>query len=599
MSRPEMTDELYLVLDVGTHATRCALIRSQRNDKPSVVFIEKQSYELNRISEREVEQNPEAILQACKDTIGAALNFAQGRYNISHAGIAIQRSTVVAWNAEGKSLYPALSWQDTRGVDITDKLKSNRVLSDKIKHISGLPVSPHYGATKVAWLHDVVYTSGKASISNVKNETKAELEPFYCAPLISYLLFNLLEGKPYLCDESNVGRTQLFDIHERQWSEELCSIFTVPIDSLPRVKPVASHFGVLDLSVLSHFSPGSPSNAIADISLTSSQNEKGIPVNVVCGDQNSAYNYMDWLAQHISLGGVNNKKRCIAVNAGSGGFVLTRDSGKQNKGIAETDVKLNKDRFLQSLVYSDNNSTHYVLEGTVNGVGTALSFVFKQWLELLDESEVNQDVSVKEKEFFKCIETWSNDFDGSIVFKNTIGGLGSPYWKSGDAPCYFSINDASDENVDGLLLTEKSCIKDENSLSIDKRSVAVLESVVFMLALNIENMLSLQGISFEEKHTNNASILIAGGVSRSDYLCQSLATICNITVSRVINHDATALGVATLLFQERDEKEFRVNSGIDEKKSSEAPIIFSPSNNNKLTERYRYFKTMMNTLYLT
>jgi len=185
------------------------------------------------------------------------------------------------------------------------------------------------------------------------------------------------------------------------------------------------------------------------------------------------------------------------------------------------------------------------------------------------------------------------------VFKNTIGGLGSPYWKSGDAPGYFSINDVPDESEDSLLLTKNSCIKDENSLSIDKRSVAVLESVVFMLALNIEHMLSLQGISFEAKHTNNASILIAGGVSRSDYLCRSLATICNITVSRVINHDATALGIATLLFQERDKKEFEINSETEEKKDGEAPIIFSPSKNNKLKERYRYFKTMMSTLYLT
>ena len=52
-------------------------------------------------------------------------------------------------------------------------------------------------------------------------------------------------GHPHETDISNASRTLLFNIHTKQWDEELLSLFHIPQGLLPDVQPSASDFGTL------------------------------------------------------------------------------------------------------------------------------------------------------------------------------------------------------------------------------------------------------------------------------------------------------------------------------------------------------------------
>lgn len=590
--------ECFLVLDIGTHAVRAALVHHHPTQSPQILFLSKKIYALSRLSSSQVEQDADDILSQTRLVLSDALQKAnKDDINIVSAGIAIQRSTVVAWTASGESLHPALSWQDTRGQSTVETLKADSKIKSRIKSISGLPLSPHYGATKISWLHKHL----------------SEHDAVYCGPLVSFLLFNLLATRPYICDESNVGRTQLYDIRARDWSSELCTIFAVNIKGLPKVVPVEFDYGDLDVSF--HDSAQSYS--------------RNIPLRIVCGDQNSAYQYMSWVSRQGACpeSRVMPECRAIAINSGSGAFVLTDDkrNNKTPQSLPDKKASKNLDQpFLQSLVFSDLSQTQYVLEGTVNGVGTALTWMCEHWLSLGVSNETSKSENARsEKIFFQKLDVWCENPKPKYVFLNTVGGIGSPYWLSGSEPKFYSVEtlekyftrgssvkglDVKGLGVKGLDVNGFSPEKigselfrtDFDDATIGDACVAVIESIIFLIAVNVEGILSTQhnGDNETGDHAIN-TIVIGGGVSRSNYLCQGLSDVLNIRVRRIADHDATALGVAVMLRASALREKQVSNQG-------EAPVDitldeFYPKKDERsmhsyLVNHYAYFKKLLNTL---
>jgi glycerol kinase len=99
------------------------------------------------------------------------------------------------------------------------------------------------------------------------------------------------------------------------------------------------------------------------------------------------------------------------------------------------------------------------------------------------------------------------------VFLNSIGGLGSPWWK----PQLQSRFDGSGNALECFA--------------------AVLESVLFMLASNFR-LLATLGPPLRQ-------VLVSGGMSRSDWLCRRLAATLGVPVLRV-SAEATGRGIAAL-----------------------------------------------------
>ncbi|HEY9034557.1 MAG TPA: FGGY family carbohydrate kinase, partial [Pseudomonadales bacterium] len=257
-----------LVIDQGTHASRALLFDSQGQ----LLEQQQQDIRLNRLDHRHLEQDADEILQSVRRVL-ARLDPQRLR-QAQCCAISTQRSTVVAWHKQsGRPLYPAISWQDRRGDQALEKLAQHKA---SISRISGLPLSAHYGASKMHWL-----------LQHVDAVQQAQQDDQLCiGPLASFLLHQLLGHQPYAIDHSNAHRTQLFDIRRLDWSNELTRLFQVPQALLPACRPLLHDYGPL-----------------ADYP---------IPVTAVCGDQTAAFYANGQMETGAAL-----------INMGTGAFILS------------------------------------------------------------------------------------------------------------------------------------------------------------------------------------------------------------------------------------------------------------------------------------
>ena len=140
-------------------------------------------------------------------------------------GIANQRETVVAWDAEsGEPLHRALVWQDRRTAERCRELREAGH-EGMVRERTGLVLDPYFSATKIEWL--------------LRNGEGMERAVF--GTIDSWLLFKLT-GR-FATDYTNASRTMLFDIRRGAWDEELCELFGVDPGRLPEPLPSADVFG--------------------------------------------------------------------------------------------------------------------------------------------------------------------------------------------------------------------------------------------------------------------------------------------------------------------------------------------------------------------
>jgi glycerol kinase len=461
---------LFLGVDQGTHSSRALLFDEQGNEVASA----HEKVDINRFEGGRVEQDADQLVASVKNVIHSVLQAHGNNKSVKSCGIATQRSTVLSWTAKGIAGGPVLSWQDVRGSALIKSLRQHKT---DIKKLSGLPLSAHYGASKMRWLYDHFQKHGSPSV--------------VCrlSPLVSFLLYHLLDNKPYRVDHSNAQRTQLMNIDALNWSEQLMEWFGVPVKMLPECVPMCTDYGVLTNS--------------------------GIPVSVVCGDQNAAMFGVGEMPESTAL-----------VNLGSGAFILrampsNQHSAKQLSGIA----------------YSDNKTVQYVREATINGAGSAIS-----WLE--KKHGLND---VKQR-----LNGWLETVNDPPLFINTVGGLGSPWWRQDIKPGFI------DANRD-----------DEASLV-----VAVVESILFMVRANLDLIIAEQSLE---------KIRVSGGLSNPDALCQKLANLCGLPVERTDNVEATARGVAWLA---AGRPANWMHGGLIKS--------FKPANDEALHRRYSTYMTELN-----
>ncbi len=430
-----------LVIDQGTHATRCVLFDAEGHERGS----NEEAVGLWR-NGAWVEQDPEAILGSVRRVLAATLEMARKNgLELTAAALATQRSTVVAWDRySGRPLAPALSWQDTRAAQRLTRVQAH---SEEIERRTGLRLSPHYGASKLAWLLD--------EVPEVHEARRTGRLTF--GPLAGFLVFHLVVEHPLVVDHANAARTLLLNLKDRDWDDWLLGLFEIGRELLPRPRPIRARYG--------------------DLIGTR------IPLCTVTGDQNAAV-----------LGDGALPPRTAFANLGTGAFLL---------------LPTGMDRVLHpplltGLIDSVDDEAQYAVEGTVNGAGAALSWARDNYQWVIPDSALD---SILER----CREP--------PLFINTVGGLGSPWWRTEPAPHW----------LDG----RKQVIPDA-----ERGLAAILESIAFML---IENLAALRqtGLAVEQ-------LIVGGGLSRIDGICQRLADLGQLTVLRRKEVEATARGAAWL-----------------------------------------------------
>lgn len=443
----------------------------------NIIEETQEAVSLNQINHQTIEQDADELLNSLINCINKLTISTLEK--ITRCCLTTQRSTIVAWDSDsGVAFGPAISWQDRRS---DEDLKQFNNKQNFIKKITGLPLSAHYGSGKIRWIIN----------HNPKAKQALDRGLLLAGPLVSFLLFNLLKNKPCLVDHSNAHRSLLFDLKTLNWSDDLLSLFNIPKKILPECKPVAYNYGKM---------------AINDISLIS-----------VCGDQSAAF---------FSQGKVDNNTAII--NIGTGAFILA-----PCKNI------ITQSPLLCGIAYSDANSQIYLLEGTVNGAGAALSWAQK-----------NYPVD----NLFDSLPKWLQQITSPPIFMNTIGGLGSPWWRSSENPHF--LNDINLETAD--------------------RYVGIVESIVFLIQHNLHHI---------QNHISLKRLKVSGGLSQLNALCQKISDLSQLTVERVTETEATARGAAWLAAGCPE------NWGKDNKNE-----VFMPQSNPGLNERFIQFSDALNRL---
>lgn len=316
---------LVLALDQGSHASRAIVFDAAGRTVATALHEVGESRPESSAGGERVEQDPEELVRSLRRAIKDVVKRLGSREReLDCAGLATQRSSIACWDrTSGAALTPVISWQDRRAQDRVDALREH---ATEVRERTGLRLSPHYGASKLAWC--------LANVPAVASALREGRLAF--GPLASFLAFRLAEERPLVVDPANASRTLLWNVSTRDWDPRLCDLFGVPVIALPRCVPTRHAFGALDVG------------------------KRKIPLSIVTGDQSAAL-----------FASGEPRADTAYVNFGTGAFVQR----------AFEDARLDAPRLLKSVVFADAARARFSLEGTVNGAGSALQWAI-QALEL-------------------------------------------------------------------------------------------------------------------------------------------------------------------------------------------------------------------------
>ncbi len=299
-----------LSIDAGSRSARAALFS---------ITGECLSYSQHRcthqVDESSVEQDPRAILAA----IRMCLESLAWESEVQAAAIVSQGSSVVCYRrSDGRQLSPVISWQDRRGADSLAQLSLD---AEEVHARTGLPLSCHYGATKLRWCLEQL-----PQVADARRENDLA-----AGPLMSFLLHQLCSERPVAVDSVSASRTQLWNLHDQQWDPVLAEAFEVPTDILPTGQDTFSRFGTL---------------------LTT---ERQMPVVYASRDQQAA----------IFAEG-RPQANTAYVNIGTGAFIQCLVP----QPVGPTELLINR-----VLAGTEGSAPLYTLEGTVHGAAGAMPWI--------------------------------------------------------------------------------------------------------------------------------------------------------------------------------------------------------------------------------
>ena len=445
-----------LALDQGSHASRACIF----DESGALLATVTVPVATQHPAPLRVEQDASELLRSLQTAAAQALRAARQlrpRLELVAAGLAVQRSTIVCCSRrDGAALTPALSWQDHRNAAW---LAGRALHALRVREITGLPLSPHYGASKIRWCLEQVPAVARAAAAG----------ELLAAPLASYLALHLgggVHAGAARVDAANAARTLLFDSRRLDWSEELLACFAIEPAWLPECTATRADWGTL---------------RVADCE---------VPLRAVTGDQ-SAVPYAAGTPDYDT----------VYVNLGTGAFIQ-----RPLRARPPAPAPL-----LGSVLSSGDGTAIYSLEGTVNGAGSAVSWFCER-------------ERCAEGPLWPALESLPAHAV-LPVFLNGVGGLGSPWWRSELAPRYLDAGPAP------------AGTPGPQPAATPVRFAALVESIAFMIAANAQLLAAQAGAP--------RRVLLAGGMSRSGWLCRRLAALLGLPV-RVSDVEASARGVAHL-----------------------------------------------------
>jgi glycerol kinase len=352
--------KVILALDQGTTSSRAIAIDSDARmlgvaQKELKVYYPKPGW---------VEQDPLEIWSTQLEMAREALALAKSDAgNVAAIGITNQRETVVLWDREtGRPVHNAIGWQDRRTAAICEQLQVQGAEA-LVTSRTGLLLDPYFSGTKLQWLLD--------NLDGVRSQAEAGRLAF--GTIDSWLIWNLTAGRVHVTDVSNASRTLLFNIHTRDWDDELLQLLRIPRALLPRVVDSGGICGETEEALLG----------------------AAIPVAGIAGDQQAAL----FGQRCVNAGMVKN-------TYGTGCFML------MNTG--ERPVS-SKSRLLTTVAWKIGDRFEYALEGSVFVAGAVVKWLRDSMGIIQSSAQINELAATVAD-------------NGGVYFVPAFVGLGAPHW---------------------------------------------------------------------------------------------------------------------------------------------------------------------------
>ena len=284
--------------------------------------------------------------------------------DLSALGITNQRETLVFWDKKsGEPVSRAIVWQCRRTAELCGKLKE-KGYEKMVRSKTGLLLDPYFSGTKLKW-----------ALENVPEVSAAAREGrLACGTIDSYLLFRLTGGRVFATDYSNASRTLLYNINNMEWDPELLTLFNVPAEVLPEVRPSSTVFGETEPNIF----PGVT-----------------IPIGGIAGDQQSAL-----FGQACYSPGMTKN------TYGTGSFLLMNTGNKavySDKGL------------LTTIAWGLDDQVEYALEGSIFITGAAVQWL-RDGLGIIEASSELEGLASQ------------IDNNGGVYLVPAFAGLGAPHW---------------------------------------------------------------------------------------------------------------------------------------------------------------------------
>ncbi|WP_226037990.1 xylulokinase [Aquibacillus saliphilus] len=359
-----LSTPLILAHDIGTSGVKATLFNTSGVVKGSFTSPYRTSY----LGHNEVEQNPLNWWQAiCEST-----NYLIKENNIEPSQINVvtfsgQMMGVVPVDKKGDSIHPAIIWADMRATKQAN-LATTSLGEDYLYHITGNKMTSSYSGPKIAWIKE--------------NKPKIYQATYKFLQAKDYIVAKLTGA--FLTDYSDASGTNLFDIHQKKWCDDIIDFWKIDKSKLPDVVASTKVAGTVKEQVAS------------EIGLL-----EGTPV---------------------VIGGADGS--CAALGAGIvnvGDAFNYLGSSSWVAGVSDNPI-IDEQKRIFNFIHLDD--TKIMPIGTMQAAGTLIDWVITQWY---------RDYSLTDKK--KAYQVMNQEIEQSTIGANGLTflpymlGERSPWWK--------------------------------------------------------------------------------------------------------------------------------------------------------------------------
>ena len=204
----------YIGIDIGTSSVKLTCI----DENAKVAGESSREYKIEEPKSGWKEIDPEKWIKGMEEAFAELFETIDPK-KVEAIGVTGQMHTVIFVDREGKSIRPALMWNDTRTANLIPKLREKIQMIDEVSYLSSI-ISTGSPAANLFWL------------SQYEEENFAKIQKFMIGP--DYIVYRLTGN--IQTDYCEASTSSLCDLKTGAWSEEIRRLLEFPRDIYPEIK---------------------------------------------------------------------------------------------------------------------------------------------------------------------------------------------------------------------------------------------------------------------------------------------------------------------------------------------------------------------------